>query len=142
MKRVILFVLILFSGFFVSNGVALAEGKTASDIMPHAGVEVTKENKKNNCSSIFGDPKNPSDTAYYMQQAFNIMKFLGIIFAVVMTIKDLITAVSEQKSDMYAKLPGKTVKRLIYAALIFMLPSIIELLFSAIGLYGATCNIS
>ena len=122
------------------NGNALA--KTAGQILPNAGVEVTQENNANNCKSIFGDPNNEEDTAFYMQEAFNIIKFAGIILALVMTVKDLITAMSEQKNDMYAKLPGKTVKRLIYAIAIFMLPAIIELLFTAIGLYGATCGIS
>lgn len=140
MKKFILTILLIISCFMVSYGTSYA--KTASDIMPHAGVEATHENNTNNCKSVFGDPNREEDTAYYMQKVFDIMKFAGIILAVVMTIKDLITAMSEQKNDMYAKLPSKTVKRLIYAIAIFMLPAIIELLFTAIGLYGATCGIS
>ena len=128
MKRILVVLLIVISSFMINNTFVLAD-------------TTAKVKDTNTCSSVFGSVDNKEDLAYYMQKVFNIMKFAGIILAIVMTIKDLIIAMSEQKNEMYAKLPGKTIKRIAYAIAIFLLPNIIEFLFTAIGLYGATCNI-
>lgn len=89
----------------------------------------------------FGDPKDSESFAYLLQSIFNYVKFAGILLAIIMTVKDLFSAVAEQKADTFQKLGNKTIKRVIYAVLIFMLPIIINFVFSIVGLYG-TCAIS
>ena len=93
-----------------------------------------------NCGT-FGDPKKNGTFANYLQKIFNIMKFLGIVLAIIMTMKDLTLAIADDNKDMLAKLGKKTLKRIIYAVLIFFLPDLINLSFDILGLYG-TCGIS
>lgn len=100
-----------------------------------------KSNTAKDCSSYgFGDPKTKGTFAYYLQKVFNIMKFLGIIIAILMTIKDLVLAIAEDQKETLNKLGKKTLKRIIYAFLIFFLPDLINLVFGIMGLYG-TCGI-
>ena len=94
------------------------------------------------CGGVFGDPEDPNYIAYYLQLIFNIIKFLGPVLVIVMSIIDLLKVTAEQKQDgELEKLGSKTLKRLIYAVIIFVLPTLINYIFGLIGLYG-TCGIS
>lgn len=94
------------------------------------------------CGGVFGDPEDPNYIAYYLQLIFNIIKFLGPVLVIVMSIIDLLKVTAEQKQDgELEKLGSKTFKRLIYAVIIFVLPTLINYIFGLIGLYG-TCGIS
>ena len=67
------------------------------------------------------------------------MRFAGPILVVLLTIYDLIKVVSESKQDEQLKKIGiKTLKRIIYAVLLFVLPTLITIVFNLVGLYG-TC---
>ena len=89
----------------------------------------------------FGDPKTEGTFAWYLQEIFNVAKFAGIILAIVMSIKDLITVVADQKGDGFKKFGSRSLKRFIYAICIFVLPTILNFVFNLLGLYG-TCGIS
>lgn len=93
--------------------------------------------------SAFGDPNNKNDFAYYLKWIFNIMQFLGPILVLVFTVKDLLQVTAELKQDPneFKKLGAKTVKRFIYAVMLFFLPTLINYVFGIVGLYG-TCGIS
>ena len=121
------------SGDKEQNGTQKSENKTSDE-----GIELVEDG----CGGVFGDPENPNYIAYYLQLIFNIMKFLGPVLVIVMSIIDLLKVTAEQKQDgELEKLGTKTLKRLIYAVIIFVLPSLINYLFGLIGLYG-TCGIS
>ena len=60
---------------------------------------------------------------------------------IVTTIIDLFKTVSKQDKDDFKKLGSRSIKRIIYAVLIFFLPIIINFVFHLVGLYG-TCGIS
>ena len=95
-------------------------------------------NTNGDCGYL-GDPNNPDTFAYYLQQAFNIIRFAGPILVLLLTIFDLIKIVSDGKQDdQLIKLGKKTLKRVIYAVLLFILPILITTIFNFIGLYG-TC---
>ena len=96
---------------------------------------------KDSCGGVFGSINNKENFAYYLFHAFQIMKFLGPILVVVMSILDLVKITADPKQDdQLQKLGFKTLKRLVYAALIFVLPDLINYLFGLVGLYG-TCGI-
>lgn len=111
-----------------------------SDVLNGQEEETTKEEESTNSDGcpIFGDPTNKDDFAYYLQSAFNIIKFAGILIAIIMTIKDLMVAITSGKDESLKKVGQKVIKRLLYAILIFFLPNIINFFFGIIGLYG-TC---
>ena len=130
MKRLFFVLLIVISSFYIGTSLVQAAGEKTINISV-TGLQ--------SCGA-FGNPKEEGTFAYYLQQIFNFMKFLGIIIAVIMTVKDVMNAVAEQKSETFAKLGKKSLKRFIYAVLIFFLPNILNYVFSVLGLYG-TCGI-
>ena len=94
------------------------------------------------CGGVFGDPTDPNYFAYYLKTAFDIIKFLGPILVVLTSIIDLLKITAEQKQDdQLQKLGAKTLKRFVYATIIFILPTLINYIFGLVGLYG-TCGIS
>ena len=94
----------------------------------------------NNCKALFGDPEAKGDLAYYMQKGLDIIKYLGIVLCIVLTIVDFAKALFSNDKDMLKPLSKKAFSRLIYAVLLFFLPIIIKVLLSVVGAYG-TCNI-
>ena len=87
---------------------------------------------------VFGDPTKDEYFAFYLQKALDIMQFLAPVLVIIMTILDLIKITSEQKQDGELKKLGfKTLKRFIYAVLVMFVPSIINIVFPLIGLYGS-----
>lgn len=130
MKRFFIAIIIVMS-FFVFNNNILAAQPTIK-----AGVAAETDASYNDCGAVIDNK-----TQELMQQIFDIFKFTGIILAIALTIKDLINAVSEQKNDTFENLGKKTLKRIIYATAIFVLPSIINFVFDLVGLYG-TCGIN
>ena len=149
MKKILLLFIVLFSGFIINtSSVYAAHGSGGSNTVYDSNgkevkVSVTTGEKSlsSNCDSLFGSPTNPNDFAYYLQIIFDVMKFAGIIIAVIMTILDLTKMISEQKDLDYASFGKKTLKRILYAVLIFVLPNLLTYLFNIIGLYG-TCGIN
>ena len=117
MKKVVLVMVLILVGFTINMGVV-----SAAD----------------GCG-LFGDPTNPDNIAFYLQELFNIIRFLGPILVILVTILDLVKVTAEQKQDGELKKIGiKTLKRVIYAVILFALPTLITVVFEFIGLYG-TC---
>lgn len=88
------------------------------------------------CKGLFGDTLTGM-----VQDALDLMKIAGPILVIVMTIIDLIKAVASGGKDDLSKLGTKTLKRLIYAVLLFVIPSLLDWLFSLFSIYG-TCGLS
>ena len=87
------------------------------------------------CKGLFGDTLTGM-----VQDALDLMKIAGPILVIVMTIIDLIKAVASDGKDDLSKLGTKTIKRLIYAVLLFVIPSLLDWLFGLFSIYG-TCGI-
>ena len=77
----------------------------------------------------------------FLKDAFGLMKIAGPILVIIMTTIDLIKAVASGGKDDLPKLGAKTVKRLIYAFLLFVIPSLLDWTFKVFGIYGV-CGIS
>ena len=114
--------------------------------------EKDKENVSNDCESIFGnieddgktyDPNNnglPS-VAYVLQKIFDFMKVLGPLLVLVLSIMDLVKAVASSDKDALNKFLKTTSKRLIYAVLLFVVPTILNLVLSWVTTSDGTCGI-
>ena len=77
----------------------------------------------------------------FLQNVFGLMKIAGPILVIITTTMDLIKAVASGGKDDLPKLGTKTVKRLIYAVLLFVIPSLLDWAFKLFGIYGV-CGIS
>lgn len=143
MKKALFLLLILFSFFFASQNVKVYALNT-NDLYILSDVESTDTSDSSTTSEtcpVFGDPTDKDDVAYYLQSAFDIMKFAGILLAIILTVVDLFKAMVAQDDAALKKVGPKAIKRVAYAIIIFFLPDIINMLFHLIGLYG-TCSIS
>lgn len=87
------------------------------------------------CQGIFGE-----DLTALLKDALRLMQIAGPILVIIMTIIDLIKATSNGGKDDLSKVGKKTVKRLIYAVLLFLIPTILNWVFSIFGIYGV-CGI-
>lgn|SRR5574344_1912604 len=140
MKKYSILLLVLFSFFFAIPNIK-AYSINTNDLYilrpTDAVSDASKEERSASTSCpIFGDPTNKDDFAYYLQSAFNIMKFAGILIAIGLTLKDLITAVASQSDDSIKKVGQHAMKRLMYAIIIFFLPDLLNFFFGVVGLYG------
>jgi len=131
----------------VENNTTVLTGKNI-DILVLKNTNKKKSSANSNGDSgsgecgILGDPTNPETFAWYLNQVLNVIKFLGPVLVILTSIFDLIKVTAEQKQDgAIQKFGAKTLKRLIYAALLFVFPSVLNILLELIGLYG-TCGIS
>ena len=88
------------------------------------------------CQGILGE-----DLTALLKDALRLMQIAGPILVIIMTIIDLIKAVASGGKDDLPKLGAKTVKRLIYAVLLFVISSLLDWAFKLFGIYGV-CGIS
>ena len=87
------------------------------------------------CQGILGE-----DLTALLKDALRLMQIAGPILVIIMTIIDLIKARATGGKDDLSKLGTKTIKRLIYAVLLFVIPSLLDWLFGLFSIYG-TCGI-
>lgn len=69
-------------------------------------------------------------------------KYIAPVLVIILSILDFIKAIAAQNDDDMKKAQGKFVKRLIVAALLFLLPLIINFMLKTFGLYNSACDIS
>lgn len=133
----------------MGNGTKIYHVKTTEKKGSTSGSGTTSseaDNSSNNngtltCDYIFGSYTNPEDFGFYLAKLLEIIKFAGPILVVVMTIVDLIKVLANGKNDELTKFVVKTIKRLIYAILLFIIPSLLDFVFKLVGIYGV-CGIS
>lgn len=128
----ILFIVLTFS-IFISNVNALSKNEVMNSSINVLEVQ-------ENCEAVFGDPEKEGDFAHYLQQIFNVMKFLAPALVIVLSIIEFIKAAASDDKDALMKSTKKTGIRLFLALLLFFLPTVINFLFELLGWYG-TCGI-
>lgn len=98
------------------------------------------ENKA--CDSLLGKVTDKNAPAYYLHFAFNLIKYIAIVALLVLTVVEYVKAIASSNTDAIKKASQNTIKRLIIAVVIFLLPILIEFLFSLFGwTTDATCGI-
>lgn len=92
------------------------------------------------CNSLLGDPTVLGQPAYYLQEILKIMRLLGIVLCIVLTVVDIFKALIGEEKDMYRPIMLKASKRFFYVVILFFLPSLVEVIMQLVGAYG-TCNL-
>lgn len=140
-KSVIYLLLFLFmTGIFVGESNALSNFEYSSDYMKVLDGNFKDDEEAKNCDALFGDPNTPGDFANYLQQIFNLFKYLAPTLVIVLSIMEFIKAEASQKDDALIRATKKTGTRLILALILFFIPSLVNFLFHLLGWYG-TCGI-
>lgn len=137
MKRfLIILSAILLMSYTSVNALVLREVEGAQV----GGNATTTTDEELECQGILGDPTNPDATAYWVQKALDILRYVAIIALIILSSIDFIKAVTQQDSDALKKAGQTFVKRLVYCVLIFLTPTIVNFLMKFIGAYS-TCGI-
>ena len=97
------------------------------------------------CERVFGAYSNGKFTnknslGYFLQTAFNIIKYIVPIILIVLTMVDFLKAVSSGDKDIVKVATSKLVKRAIIALVIFLIPTLLQLVLGLVTSYG-TCGI-
>lgn len=87
------------------------------------------------CGGIFDD-----EVIKFLQDAFNVFKFLAPILTLVLTTMDFIKAAASQDKEALQKSAKTAIKRVILAMCLYFIPVLINVLFDLLGWYG-TCGI-
>ena len=134
MKKLLVFTLALFFCFIIPVKAISSEEVTASPFVLLAADEEEK------CNHIFGDPNTEGEFAYYLQQIFNVFKYLAPALVIVLSTVEFIKATASDDKDALMKATKKTGVRIVLAIVLFFIPGLINFLFDKLGWYG-TCGI-
>ncbi len=93
-------------------------------------------------NSILGSVNDPNSVAWLLQQVLNYIKILGPILVVVLSSVEFAKVIVNGDDEAMGKAQRKLVTRIILAACLFFIPTIVE---AALNLFGftsdATCGI-
>ncbi len=123
-KNAILLFLFMIGTFFVLN----IECVNASSLI--YSLDVATE-----CSDVI-DP----EVYELMQQVFNVIKYAGPLLCLIFSVIDFVKAAASQDKDALTKAGKTTGKRVVYALVLFFIPTLINFLFPLLGWVG-TCGI-
>lgn len=104
------------------------------------GQIVYRLDEAEDCESLFGDPTKDGTVANFLQQIFSIIGYAAPLLCLVLSVFEFVKATASQDKDALAKALKRTLKRIVYAILLFFLPMLINFLFPLLGWYG-TCGI-
>lgn len=100
-------------------------------------------NNEQGCGTIFGDPTDKKSVAYLIQTLLNYIKVLAPILVVILSSMDFIKVIWTSDDESMKKAQQKLGKRLVAAVLLFLLPTLIGLMFNLINdsIIDPTCKI-
>ena len=126
--------ILLFLSFFIF--MTPVKAYSSRDVVDSSTMLLIEEN----CDSIFGDPNKDGDFANYLQQIFNVFKYLAPALVIVLSVVEFIKAAASDDKDALMKAGKKTGIRIVLAISLFFIPGLINFLFDKLGWYG-TCGI-
>ncbi len=115
--------------------------KSSGNYNPNTGLTGTDDNvgyTGMDCYGLLGPTSDPNAPAYWLQKALQVIRYAGIAALFIFSTIDFVKAIVNQDNDALRKAISTTVKRFIYAILIFFVPILTENILRFFGVYG-TC---
>lgn len=95
------------------------------------------------CNSLLGSPKVNGSPAFFLQKVFDVMKYAAIIIIVIFSSLDFLTSITSKDEEKLKKSFSKVIIRFIICIAIFVLPTILQVIFTTVDIYSSSiCNIS
>lgn len=92
--------------------------------------------------SILGDPDNPDSVAWLLDQILTYATIAGMLLVVVLSSVDFLTVIVKSDDESMAKAARKFGLRLIFAILLFFVPTITNAILDIFGLTSqSTCGL-
>lgn len=127
-KSIAIYLLFIFISFFTFSKVQAFEIESYND----SYIYVLDNDQ---CSTVFDE-----DTLDFLQQIFDIFKFLAPLLCISLSVVDFIKAAASQDKELLLKASKTALKRVILAAILFFIPTLINYFFDLVGWTG-TCGI-
>ena len=90
------------------------------------------------CNALLGDKKNEESVAWLVQKLLDYLKILGPILVVILSSVDFATAIVSNNDDTMKKAQKKLITRLIAAVLLFLIPTVVQILLDVFGMTSCT----
>ncbi len=125
-----------------SNIFILDDGITSKEEIKDWMDDYNNEQDCSGANSILGDPDDEDSVAWLLQQALNYIKILGPILVVILSSVDFIQVIVKNDDDAMKKATKKLVYRLILAACLFFIPTLVQVMLDIFGMSSdPTCGI-
>lgn len=96
-----------------------------------AVISSLKDNKE--CKGILGNPDNEDSVAWFLVKILDYLKLLGPLMILVLSSLDFAKAILMSDDESLKKAQSSLITRLILAALLFILPTLIEVILDIFG---------
>ena len=96
-----------------------------------AVISSLKDNKE--CKGILGNPDNEDSVAWFLVKILDYLKLLGPLMILVLSSLDFAKAILTSDDESLKKAQSSLITRLILAALLFVLPTLIEVILDIFG---------
>lgn len=147
MKK-IMFIIILFSAFMFLpclNVNALSISNKINILDNTQNIDMSQYNQDQDCSpsGLLGDPNDENSVAWLLQKVFNYVKVIGPILVVILSSIDFLKVIFNGDDDAMKKAQKKLATRLVLAAALFFIPTIVQALLRMFGITAnPTCGIN
>ncbi len=87
--------------------------------------------------AILGDVDCEDSVAWLVQLIFNVVKVMGPILVILLSSIDFIMVIIKSDNDQFQKAQKKLITRLVLALLLFVIPTIVEVILQVFGITGS-----
>lgn len=130
-KKLLLTLTILVGSFFLLG---------TDNVFAYGNEIVYSFSEAADCEGILGSPSDSTSVAYFLQQILSVMQYAGPILCIALSLTDFVKATASQDKDALSKATKTTGKRIVYALILFFIPTLVDYIFPLLGWYG-TCGI-
>ena len=88
---------------------------------------------RDDCEGLLGSSTNPDDPAYYVHLILAIMRYAAVALCLILSGVDFFKAIVNQDKDALIKASKTAVLRLVFAVIIFFLPTVIDFILGLLG---------
>ena len=114
---------------FDSKMAVLSDSINSNSVV--AVISSLKDNKE--CKGILGNPDNEDSVAWFLVKILDYLKLLGPLMILVLSSLDFAKAILMSDDESLKKAQSSLITRLILAALLFVLPTLIEVVLDIFG---------
>ena len=114
---------------FDSKMAVISDSTNSNSVV--AVISSLKDNKE--CKGILGNPDNEDSVAWFLVKILNYLRLLGPLMVLVLSSLDFAKAIFMSDDESLKKAQSSLITRLILAALLFVLPTLIEVVLDIFG---------
>ena len=152
MKKIKTFLVIFIFSIVVftpinSYAISLNNSDNQSFVVHRLDNKITNSNQLNglndgydqeqDCSGLLGDPNDENSVAWLINEILNYLKVIGPFLILILSSIEFVRAILTSDDESLAKAQKNLISRLILAAALFLLPTLISVI---LNVFGITSN--